>query len=58
MTDYETLINLLNKNKMFHLETEFYKSDGSNELAGTAIWLTVGHIKFNENGKITNIVIY
>ena len=41
MTDYEVMIDLLDKNGMFHHETELYKSDSSNELAGTAIWLTV-----------------
>ena len=58
MTDYEVMIDLLDKNGVFHHETELYKSDGSNELAGTAIWLTVGHVEFDENGKITNIVNY
>ena len=45
MTDYEVMIDLLDKNGMF-------------QLAGTAIWLTVGHVEFDENGKITNIVNY
>jgi hypothetical protein len=58
MNDYERLIDLLDRSGMYHHETELYKSDGSNELAGTAIWLTVGHFEFDENGKLTNTVNY
>ncbi len=58
MTDYEVLIDLLDKNKIFHHETELYKSDGSNKLAGTAIWFSVGHVEFDTDGMITNIVNY
>lgn len=58
MTDYEVFIDLLDKNEIFHHETELYKSDGSNELAGTACWLRVGHVEFDTDGRITNIVNY
>ena len=58
MTDYEVMIDLLDKNDIHHLETHLYKSDGSNELAGTAIWLRFGHVEFDTDGKITNIVNY
>lgn len=58
MTDYEALIDLLDKNGIFHHETLLYKSDGSNEIAGTAIWLKGGHVEFDTNEKITNIVNY
>jgi hypothetical protein len=52
------IFDLLDKNNIPFHTTIIYKSDGSNEIAGTACWLKVGHIEFDRDGMITNIVPY
>ncbi len=56
MNDLEYLIILFNKNKVDYRITEMY--DDSNERCGQAMWLNVGHIEFNNEGMLINIVTY
>ena len=58
MTDLVVALGLLEQYNIHYNKIILYKSDGSNEVAGTAIWLNVGHIEFDTNGKLTNIVNY
>ena len=56
MNDLEYLIILFNKNGIDYHITEVYND--SNERSGQAMWLKVGHIEFDNDGMLTNIVTY
>lgn len=58
LNDEQGLMELFDNNGMSYHRTELYASDGTNQLCGSALWLDVGHIEFNEIGMITNIVNY
>ena len=57
MTDYEVFIDLLDKNGIYHYESDIYGTDEPYE-RGLAVWLNVGHVEFTANGELTNVVNY
>lgn len=57
MTDYEVFIDLLDKNGIYHHESDIYSTDEPYE-RGLAVWLNVGHVEFTTNGELTNVVNY
>lgn len=57
MTDYEVFIDLLDKNDIFHHESDIYGTDEPYE-RGLAVWLNVGHVEFTANGELINVVNY
>ena len=57
MTDIFTFKQLCIKNDMNYYSTEIY--DENNNSCGWAIWLEKGgHVEFDLDGKLTNIVTY
>ena len=56
MTDILYLQTLFAKHNIFYHVTELYND--TNNLCGYAIWLDQGHIEFDLNGALTNIVKY
>ena len=55
LNDYDCLIELFKQNGMNYREVESYNSQNQ---AFPCIWLDVGHIEFNRNYMISNIVTY
>lgn len=56
MTDIHAFKQLCIKNDMNYHSTELFNED--NNLCGWAVWLDVGHVEFDLNGILTNIVTY
>ena len=55
-TDISAFKELCIKNNMNYHSTEIY--DETNEICGWALWLDVGHVEFDLDGKLTNVVTY
>ena len=55
-TDISTFKSLCIKNNIDYLSTEIY--DDTNKICGWALWFGVGHVEFNLDGNLTNIVNY
>ena len=57
MTDLQAIQELLDKNGIDFRKTVLYNDH--NQICGEAIWLEkIGHIEFNKEGKLKNIVRY
>ena len=57
MTNLQAMYELLDKNGINVRKTVLYNDD--NQICGEAIWLEkIGHIEFNKDGKLKNIVRY
>ena len=57
MTNLQAMYELLDKNGINFRKTVLYNDD--NQICGEAIWLEkIGHIEFNKDGKLKNIVRY
>ena len=56
LNDEQGLMELFDNNGISYHKTDLYDSD--NQLCGSALWLDVGHIEFDEIGMIVNIVNY
>ena len=57
MTDLQAMQELLDKNGIDFRKTVLYNDH--NQICGEAIWLEkIGHIEFNKEGKLKNIVRY
>ena len=57
MTDLQAMRELLDKNGINFRKTVLYNDH--NQICGEAIWLEkIGHIEFNKEGKLKNIVRY
>ena len=56
LNDEQGLMDLFRINGIDFRQTKLYNE--INEECGSAIWLDVGHIEFDEIGMITNIVNY
>ena len=57
MTDLQAMQELLDKNGINFHKTVLYNDH--NQICGEAIWLEkIGHIEFNKEGKLKNIVRY
>ena len=57
MTDLQAMQELLDKNGINFRKTVLYNDH--NQICGEAIWLEeIGHIEFNKEGKLKNIVRY
>lgn len=58
MTDIFAFKQLCMKNNMDYYSTELYSTD-TNEICGWAVWLNKGgHVEFDLDGMLTNIVAY
>ena len=57
MTDYEVFISLLDKNGIYHHESDIYDVEEPYE-RNLAVWLNVGHVEFTANGELINVVNY
>lgn len=55
ISDYDCIIELLNKNNVPYREIESYNEQN---VAFPCIWLNVGHIEFHQDKSISNIVTY
>ena len=57
MTDLQAMQELFDKNGINFHKTVLY--NGHNQICGESIWLEkIGHIEFNKEGKLKNIVRY
>ena len=57
-TDYSATIELLTKNDIGFHTSKLYSTE-DNSLCGRAVWLSMGgHIEFDLDGKIKNIVTF
>ena len=57
MTDLQATLELFNRNEInFHKKVLYNEN---NQICGDAIWLEkIGHIEFDKDGKLKNIVRY
>ena len=58
MKDIEKSMMLLNQNKINYRVTEIYGTEKPYNECDHAIWLNVGHLEFDKNGMLTNVVTY
>lgn len=57
MTDLQAICELFYKNEIDFRKTVLYNDD--NRICGEAIWLEkIGHIEFDKDENLKNIVIY
>ena len=56
MNDIEAVMMLFNKNHINYRVSEIYGETREDD--GHAVWLDTGHIEFDKDGMIQNIVTY
>ena len=56
MTNLQAICELFYKNEINFRKTVLYNED--NRICGEAIWLEIGHIEFDKNGNLKNVVVY
>ena len=58
MTDLQATLELFNRNEINFHTTVLYNEN--NQICGESIWLEkiIGHIEFDKDGKLKNIVRY
>ena len=55
MTDFDKFLELCERNNMEYRVIPAYDEKNKSH---PCVWLDVGHVEFDDNGKITNIVNY
>lgn len=58
LNDEQGLMELFDNNGISYHKTDFTHLTERDQLCGSALWLDVGHIEFDEIGMIVNIVNY